>query len=174
MQLTEEKSQRSQSLLAEHSGQESTPLISSNIDRNVARCEDTTQYPKRKIRPKPKPLPKSPTSHRKAPVHAGHIVVDTRDTRHRKTTHSMNPDGNVDDDKYHKKKRFVPSYVPKRSHVQSWLSRLGQKRALVLLLLCCALVVQCYFVWILFIKDNIDDAGSSHDDVVQQLFPEKA
>merc|ERR1712087_1054157 len=157
-----------------------------NIDRNTvmqkntARNVDTAQYPKRTIKPRPKPLPKSPTSQRKAPVHSGHIVVDTRDTRHRtvhgvKPTHSMNPDGNVDDDKYHKKKRFVPSYVPKRGHVKSWISRLfWQKRSLVLLLLCCALVVQCYFVWILFIRDNIEDTGTGNEDVVQQLFAEEA
>ena len=88
----------------------------------------------------------------------------------------MNPDGNRGDDKYHKKKRgFVPSYVPKTGQMNKMKSWFSTKRTLVLVLLCCALMVQCYFIWLLFIRDNVDEGQSgpiSRDEVMKKLFPE--
>jgi len=149
----------------------------------------TSPYPKRKPVPRTKPRvptksPRRPSAQRpaasnsKPPVRSGHIMLDTRElTRHRTghgvktghSGHSMNPDGNKGDDKYHKKRRgFVPNYVG-RPNAKNWVPT---KRTLILLLLCCAVVAQCCFIYILFVRDNEGETHLEREEAYKKLFSE--
>eukprot|EP01083_Nonionella_stella_P001033 2990_1 len=96
---------------------------------NVMNETETTQI----IEQKPKPK------------HTGHIVLDTRDmTRHRTVQASLNRDGNKEDDKYHKPIRRRRGTIKSKSG--GWSTR----KILVVLLLCCALIAQGCFLYMLF------------------------
>jgi len=96
----------------------------------------------------------------------GHIVLDPREMpRHRTVHSSLNKDGNKEDDKYNKPiRRKLKSRKAKSG--KSWFST---RKTLVILLLCCALMVQSWFIYMVFIKKYVDDPNKENGDTQNVL-----